>query len=285
MYPTNVRIIEVGARDGLQNEKKLISVETKVKLIDMLSVTGLKTIEVGAFVSPKWVPQMADTDKVYAAINKNPNISYTALIPNKKGMEAAIASGFKEIAIFAAASESFSQKNTNCSIATSLNNFSYIMDKAKEEGIKVRAYVSCVIECPYEGKIAPEAVLKTAKSLYDMGCYEISLGDTIGAGDKENVHAMLEILKKEISIKALAVHFHDTNGKALENIKVALEHGITAIDSSIAGLGGCPYGGKGATGNVATEKLVEMLYSLDIDTGISLEEINKVKEFVLKEIL
>jgi hydroxymethylglutaryl-CoA lyase len=278
-YPKKVRIVEVGPRDGLQNEKSTVSVETKVALIDKLSASGLRSIEAGAFVSPKWVPQMADTDKVYAAISKKPGVSYPVLVPNAKGMEAAIAAGVEEIAVFAAASETFSQKNINCSIAESIERFRPVVDEAKKHGIKVRGYVSCVLGCPYEGEIKPEAVVKVAKTLHEMGCYEISLGDTIGTGTPEKTRLLLQAVKKEVPVAALAVHFHDTYGQALANILVALEEGISVVDSAAGGLGGCPYA-KGATGNVATEDVLYMLNGMDIDTGVSLEKVAEAGRFI-----
>jgi hydroxymethylglutaryl-CoA lyase len=277
----SVRIVEVGPRDGLQNEKTPLPAEVKVKLIDMLTDAGLKTIEAGAFVSPKWVPQMADTDKVYAAINKKPGISYPVLVPNAKGMEAAVAAGVREISVFAAASESFSQKNINCSIAESLERFVPVMEEAKKHGIKVRGYVSCVLGCPYEGEIKPEAVVKVAKALYTMGCYEISLGDTIGVGTPEKTRVMIQAVKKEIPVTALAGHFHDTYNHALDNIKVALEEGITVIDSSVAGLGGCPYA-PGASGNVSTNAVVNMLHGMGVMTGVDAQKLAEAGAFINK---
>lgn len=278
-YPKSVRIVEVGPRDGLQNEKALVSVETKVEFINLLSETGLKTIEAGAFVSPKWVPQMADTDQVYAAIQKKPGISYPVLVPNAKGMEAAVAAGVKEIAVFSAASESFNQKNIHCSIAESLERFKPVMEEAKKHGIKVRGYVSCVLGCPYEGEITPEAVVNVAKVLYQMGCYEISLGDTIGTGTPVKTRALLQAVKKEIPLTSLAVHFHDTYGQALANILVALEEGIAVVDSATAGLGGCPYA-VGASGNVATEDVLYMLNGMGIATGVDIQKIATAGKFI-----
>ncbi len=278
-YPKSVRIVEVGPRDGLQNEKTVVPPEVKVELINRLSETGLKTIEAGAFVSLKWVPQMADTDKVFAAISKKSGVSYPVLVPNAKGMENAVAAGVKEIAVFAAASESFSQKNINCSIDESLERFKPVMESARQHGIKVRGYVSCVLGCPYEGEIKPAAVLKVAKALYDMGCYEISLGDTIGTGTPVKTRFMLQAVKKEIPVSALAVHFHDTYGQALANILVALEEGISVVDSAVAGLGGCPYA-KGATGNVSTEDVLYMLNGMDIDTGVDIKKTVEAGQFI-----
>ena len=278
-YPQKIRIVEVGPRDGLQNEKNAVSVETKVTFIDMLSESGLATIEAGAFVSPKWVPQMADTDKVFAAIKKKPGVSYPVLVPNEKGMEGAIAAGVKEIAVFAAASESFSQKNINCTINESLERFATVIDAAKKHRMQVRGYVSCVLGCPYEGEIAPEAVVRVAKALFGLGCYEISLGDTIGTGTPAKTRALLLAVKKEIPAANIAVHFHDTYGQALANILVALEEGIAVIDSAAGGLGGCPYA-KGATGNVATEDVLYMLNGMGLDTGVDLEKIAAAGRFI-----
>lgn len=278
-YPKKVRIVEVGPRDGLQNEKSTVAVETKVAFIDMLSDSGLTYIEAGAFVSPKWVPQMADSDKVLAGIKQKQGNIYPVLVPNEKGMAAAVAAGAKEIAVFAAASESFSQKNINCTIAESLERFAPVMEEAKKHAIKVRGYVSCVLGCPYEGDIAPEAVAKVAKALFDMGCYEISLGDTIGTGTPVKTRAMLEAVKKEVPAEHLAVHFHDTYGQALANILVALEEGIAVVDSAAGGLGGCPYA-KGATGNVATEDVLYMLNGMGIDTGVDIEKVAAAGRFI-----
>jgi isopropylmalate/homocitrate/citramalate synthase len=280
-YPTSVRIVEVGPRDGLQNEKTALSVETKVKLIDILSDSGLKTIEAGAFVSPRWVPQMADTDKVYATIRKKNGVSYPVLVPNAQGMASAVAAGVKEVAIFAAASESFSQKNINCSIAESLERFKPVMEEAKKHGIKVRGYVSCVLGCPYEGEITPAAVVKVAKALHDMGCYEISLGDTTGVGTPEKTRVMIQAVKKEIPVTALAGHFHDTYKHALDNIKVALEEGIAVFDSSVGGLGGCPYA-PGASGNVSTNAVVDMLHNMGITTGVDVQKLAEAGTFINK---
>jgi isopropylmalate/homocitrate/citramalate synthase len=280
----SVRIVEVGPRDGLQNEKTPLSAGTKIEFINLLSETGLKTIEAGAFVSPKWVPQMADTDKVYAAINKKADVSYPVLVPNAKGMEAAVAAGVKEIAVFAAASETFSQKNINCSIAESLERFQPVMAEAKKYGIKVRGYVSCVLGCPYEGEVAPAAVVKVAKSLHDMGCYEISLGDTIGVGTPDKTRVLLQAVKKEIPAAALAGHFHDTYKHALANIKVSLEEGINVFDSSVSGIGGCPYA-PGASGNVSTEAVVNMLHGMGLVTGVDTQKLALAGTFISKALL
>ncbi|KAJ2842056.1 hypothetical protein GGI22_007680, partial [Coemansia erecta] len=253
-----VKIVEVGPRDGLQNEKTLIPTETKVSLINRLADAGLPVVEATSFVSPKWVPQMGDAEKVMAKINRRPGVSYPVLTPNVKGLEAAIAAGATEVAIFGAASESFSQKNINCSIAESIRRFAQVTDAAKKAGLRIRGYVSCVAGCPYEGKVDPRVVASVAKDLSDLGCYEISLGDTIGVGRPREIQKMIDAVAKHVPISQLAIHCHDTYGQALANIYASLESGIRVVDSSVAGLGGCPYA-KGATGNVATEDVVYML--------------------------
>lgn len=279
MLPTHVKIVEVGPRDGLQNEKTLISAEDKLTLINMLSDSGLNYIESGSFVSPKWVPQMATSTEIFERVNKAAGVTYAALTPNMKGFEAAMSAGVDEVAIFGAASESFSQKNINCSIDESLDRFSPIMEAAKQQNIKVRGYVSCVVGCPYEGDITPEKVALVAKKLLDMGCYEISLGDTIGVGTVASVKIMLHEVLKVIPADKLAVHFHDTYGQALTNIYAALESGITTIDSAVAGLGGCPYA-KGASGNVATEDVVYMLNGLGVQSNVNLTKLLKAGWFI-----
>jgi hydroxymethylglutaryl-CoA lyase len=268
--PSKVRIVEVGPRDGLQNEKKPVPTAVKVELIHRLGAVGLKTIEATAFVSPKWVPQMADNAEVFAAIEKRPDVIYPVLTPNMKGFEAALAAGAKEVAVFGAASETFSQKNINCSIAESLERFRAIVEAAKANDIRVRGYVSCVLGCPYEGDVAPLAVAEVARALLDMGCYEISLGDTIGVGTPELAKVMIEAVARRIPLKKIATHYHDTYGMAIANIYASLQMGIGIFDSSVAGLGGCPYA-KGALGNVATEDLVWLLRGLGIETGIDLD--------------
>ena len=277
--PQKIRIVEVGARDGLQNEKKPLSVETKVAFINMLTDAGLQTIEAGAFVSPKWVPQMADTDKVFAAIHKKAGVSYPVLVPNEKGMQAALDAGVTEVAVFAAASESFSQKNINCTIDESLARFDPVMKMAQTADVKVRGYVSCVLGCPYEGDVAPDAVLHVAQALHGMGCYEISLGDTIGTGTPVKTQQLLAAVLPHIGAGDLAVHFHDTYGQALANILVALQSGIAVIDSAAGGLGGCPYA-KGATGNVATEDVLYMLSGMGIDTGVDMGKLAAAARFI-----
>ena len=268
--PSYVRLVEVGPRDGLQNEAQPISVADKVQLVDALSSAGLSYIEVGSFVSPKWVPQMAGSAEVFAQIQRTPGVTYGALAPNLRGFEDALAAGVKEVAVFAAASEAFSQRNINCSISDSLERFAPIMTAAKQHGISVRGYVACVLGCPYEGQIAPEQVAAVARELYAMGCYEVSLGDTIGTGTAGATRRLFEVVGAQVPRDKLAGHFHDTYGQAIANIYASLLEGITVFDSSIAGLGGCPYA-KGASGNVATEDVVYLLNGLGIDTGIDLE--------------
>lgn len=270
--PVDVRIVEVGPRDGLQNEKGVVSLDAKVALIDALGAAGLSTIESGSFVSPKWVPQMADTAQVLAAITRREGVRYPVLVPNLKGLEAAIASGVEEVAVFAAASEAFSQKNINCSIAESLERFEPVVDAAQEAGIAVRGYVSCVLGCPYQGEVAIADVVRVATALVAMGCYEVSLGDTIGVGTPDKAKAMAAAVAEEIGLPRTALHFHDTYGQALANVLACLDLGISIYDSSVAGLGGCPYA-KGASGNLATEDLVYMLDGLGVRTGVDLDAV------------
>jgi len=277
--PKSVKIVEVGPRDGLQNEKGVISAADKIRFIDLLSHTGLRTIEATSFVSPKWVPQLADADEVYKGIQKKPGVHYPVLVPNEKGMERALAAGVKEIAVFTAASESFNQKNINASIAESIERFKPVMAMAAKADVKVRGYISTVIGCPYEGAIKPEAVAKVAKELAAIGCYEISLGDTIGVGTPVKAQAMLEAAAAEVPMERLAVHFHDTYGQALANIHACLELGVAVVDSSTSGLGGCPYA-KGATGNVATEDVLFMLTGMDIDTGVDMAKLLAAGSFI-----
>jgi hydroxymethylglutaryl-CoA lyase len=281
--PSKVRIVEVGPRDGLQNEKAPVSTKVKVELIRRLGAAGLKSIEATSFVSPKWVPQMADAADVFAAIEKRPDVSYPVLTPNMQGFEAALAAGAKEIAVFGAASESFSQKNINCSIAESLERFRPVVDAAKGAEIKVRGYVSCVLGCPYEGEVAPLAVADVAQALLDMGCYEISLGDTIGVGTPEKTRAMIKAVSRRIPLKKIAGHFHDTYGMAAANIYASLQMGIGIFDSSVSGLGGCPYAA-GAAGNVATEDVVWLLSGLGIDTGIDLDALVDTGVWISKQL-
>ena len=277
--PKHVKIVEVGPRDGLQNEKKLISARDKIALIEQLADAGVSYIESGSFVSPKWVPQMATSTEVFEKLNRLDNVIYAALTPNMHGFDSAMAVNASEVAIFGAASESFSQKNINCSIDESLERFQPIMTAAKAVNIKVRGYISCVVGCPYEGEIAPEKVAEVAERLFNMGCYEISLGDTIGVGTAASVEKMIHAVNQRIPLEKLAVHFHDTYGQALTNIYTALQSGIMVVDSAIAGLGGCPYA-KGASGNVATEDVVYLLNGLGIETGINLEKLLSAGWFI-----
>ncbi|MDH1443508.1 hydroxymethylglutaryl-CoA lyase [Pseudomonas sp. GD03721] len=270
--PHSVRLVEVGPRDGLQNEKQPISVADKVRLTDDLSAAGLSYIEVGSFVSPKWVPQMAGSAEVFAGIKRKPGITYAALAPNLKGFEAALEAKVEEVAVFAAASEAFSQKNINCSIAESLQRFVPLLEAAKAANVRVRGYVSCVLGCPYDGDVAPEQVASVARELYAMGCYEVSLGDTIGTGTAGKTRAMIEVVGRDIPRDRLAGHFHDTYGQALANIYASLLEGVSVFDSSVAGLGGCPYA-KGATGNVASEDVLYLMQGLGIETGVDMDKL------------
>ncbi len=270
--PSHVRLVEVGPRDGLQNEAQPIAVADKVRLVDALSDAGLGYIEVGSFVSPKWVPQMSGSAEVFAQIRRKPGVIYGALAPNLRGFEDALAAGVKEVAVFAAASEAFSQRNINCSISESLERFAPIMSAARQHGVSVRGYVSCVLGCPYEGDVAPEQVAAVARELYAMGCYEVSLGDTIGTGTAGDTRRLFEVVGAQVPREKLAGHFHDTYGQAIANIYASLLEGIQVFDSSIAGLGGCPYA-KGASGNVATEDVVYLLDGLGIHTGIDLSRL------------
>ncbi|MBZ9666810.1 hydroxymethylglutaryl-CoA lyase [Pseudomonas sp. LMG 31766] len=270
--PESVRLVEVGPRDGLQNEKQPINVADKVRLVDDLTAAGLSYIEVGSFVSPKWVPQMAGSAEVFASILRKPGVTYAALTPNMRGLEAALETKVEEVAVFAAASEAFSQKNINCSIAESLQRFVPLMEAAKAANVRVRGYVSCVLGCPYEGEIAPDQVASVARELYAMGCYEVSLGDTIGTGTAGKTRALIEVVGRDIPRDRLAGHFHDTYGQALANIYASLLEGISVFDSSVAGLGGCPYA-KGATGNVATEDVLYLMQGLGIETGVDMDKL------------
>jgi len=285
-FPKQVRIVEVGPRDGLQNEKQLIPTSTKITLIEDLVDAGLTYIEAGSFVNPKWVPQMDASAEVFSGIKRKTNITYAALIPNLQGFERAITVNANEVAIFAAASEAFSQKNINCSIAESIQRFENVMQAAKETNIPVRGYISCVAGCPYSGAVDFQQVATIANDLLQMGCYEISLGDTIGVGTAGQIKQLIEVAAKDIAIEKLAVHMHDTYGQALTNIFASLEMGIGVVDSSVAGLGGCPYA-KGATGNVATEDLVYLLNGLHIEHGVDLQKLilvgNKISAALNKE--
>jgi len=277
--PKSVRIVEVGPRDGLQNEPGEVSTEVKVELIERLADAGLAAVEATAFVSPKWVPQMADHTEVLERIRRKPGVSYPVLTPNLKGFEAARAAGASEVAIFGAASEAFSRRNINCSIAESLERFRPVARAALENEIKVRGYVSCVLGCPYEGRVAPSAVAKVAAALHGMGCYEVSLGDTIGVGTPAAARAMIEACAEYVPVERLAGHYHDTYGQALANIYASLELGVVTFDASVAGLGGCPYA-KGATGNVATEDVIYMLHGMGIDTGVDLDRLVEIGQWI-----
>ena len=270
--PKSVRIVDVGPRDGLQAEPKVVPTATKVRLIDALSAAGLPAVEAGAFVSPKWVPQMADSAEVLAGIVRRPGTDYPVLVPNMKGFERARDCAVREIAIFGAASETFSQKNINCSIAESLERFRPVAAAALAAGMKVRGYISCVLGCPYEGDVSVDAVVRVARELRAMGCYEVSLGDTIGVGTPGKARAMVDAVAEAVPVEALGLHFHDTYGQALANILACLEAGVAVIDTSVAGLGGCPYA-PGAAGNVATEDVLYMLDGLGIATGVDLDAV------------
>ncbi|PBP72650.1 hydroxymethylglutaryl-CoA lyase [Pseudomonas syringae] len=270
--PQKVNLVEVGPRDGLQNESQPISVDDKVRLVDDLTAAGLGHIEVGSFVSAKWVPQMAGSAQVFERIQRREGVIYSALAPNLRGFEDALAAGVREVAVFAAATEGFSQRNLNCSISESLERFAPVMEAARMHGVRVRGYVSCVLGCPYEGSVSPEQVATVANQLHAMGCYEISLGDTIGTGTPGATRALFNAVAAQIPRGKLAGHFHDTYGQALVNIYASLEEGIQVFDSSVAGLGGCPYA-KGASGNVASEDVLYMLQGLGIETGVDLDQV------------
>ena len=282
-FPSRVKMVEVGPRDGLQNEKDAVPAEVKIALIDRLSAAGLPVIEAGAFVSPRWVPQMADSAEVLAGIARRPGVSYPVLVPNMKGFEAARRAGAQEIAVFGAASEAFTQRNINCSIAESVARFAPVAEAARAAGMAVRGYVSCVLGCPYEGEIAPAAVAEVAERLVDLGCAEISLGDTIGVGTPARAQAMIEAVAERVPLERLAVHFHDTYGQALANILACLERGVATVDSSVAGLGGCPYA-KGASGNVASEDVLYMLNGLGIETGVDLARLAEAGRMICQHL-
>ncbi len=274
-----VNIVEVGPRDGLQNEAKSVPAAVKIELIDRLAAAGLLSVEAGAFVSPKWVPQLADSDAVLAGITRKQGVAYPVLVPNMQGYARARAADAKEIAVFAAASESFSRRNTNCSIAESLERFQPVAEAAARDGVAVRGYVSCALGCPYEGEVATAAVVEVAQGLIALGCTQVSLGDTIGVGTPIKARAMVEAVAGAIGLDRVAVHFHDTYGQALANILACLEAGVATVDSAVAGLGGCPYA-PGAAGNVATEDVLYMLHGLGIDTGVDLEAVAAAGRFI-----
>ena len=277
--PSRVKIVEVGPRDGLQNEKQVVPTAIKIELIERLAEAGVRVIEATSFVSPKWVPQMGDNTAVLQGIQRKPGVTYTALSPNLQGFDGAVQAGANEVAIFGAASESFSRKNINCSIAESLKRFEPVVSAASALEIPVRGYVSCVVGCPYEGAIAPEQVASVAQTLFDMGCYEVSLGDTIGVGNPASVQRMIEACARRIPIGKLAGHYHDTYGMAIANIYASLQSGMAVFDASVAGLGGCPYA-QGASGNVATEDVVYLLDGLGIETGIDLAKLAIIGDWI-----
>lgn len=266
----HVRIVEVGARDGLQNEKTLLPATVKIELIDRLSDTGLQTIEATSFVSPQWVPQLADAAEVFGGIRKKPGVSYPVLVPNMQGYQRALAAGATDVAVFTAASEAFNRRNINASIDESIERFAPVLEQARVDGVSVRGYVSTVLGCPYQGDVPVSDVVRVAQRLHRMGCHEISLGDTIGVGTPTKARAMLRAVAGEVPMAALAVHFHDTYGQALANILACLEEGVRVVDSAVSGTGGCPYA-KGATGNVASEDVVYMLHGMGLETGIDLD--------------
>lgn len=282
-YPPSLKIVEVGPRDGLQNEKTSLDTETRVELITQLTNAGLSYIEAGSFVSPKWVPQMADSDKVFEQLPMDAATTYAALTPNMQGLERAMQCGVKEVAVFAATSQSFSQKNINCSIAESIERFKPVAREALSAGLAVRGYISCVVGCPYEGEVDIESVAQVAQQLLAMGCYEVSLGDTIGVGTPASIETLLNRLLKDITADKLAIHAHDTYGQALANIIIALQLGISTVDSSVAGLGGCPYA-QGASGNVATEDLIYMLNGLGINHGVDLPKLIAAGHFISQKL-
>jgi isopropylmalate/homocitrate/citramalate synthase len=277
--PARVRLVEVGPRDGLQNEQAMVPTDVKVALIDLLTDAGFAAIEATSFVSPKWVPQMSDAADVMARIRRKPGVRYPVLTPNMKGFEAALAAKADEVAVFVAASESFSQKNINCSIAESLERARPIFAAAAINDVRVRGYISCVLGCPYEGEIDPRRVADVAHALYAMGAYEVSLGDTIGTGTAGKTAALLKLCAAQVPADALAGHFHDTYGQALANVYAALEQGVATFDCSVAGLGGCPYA-KGATGNVASEDVLYLLQGLGIETGVDMTALRRAGQFI-----
>ena len=282
-FPARVRVVEVGPRDGLQNEPEVVPAAVKVQFIERLAASGLPAVEATSFVSPGWIPQLADAEEVFARLRRRPGVSYPALVPNLKGLERALAAGVEEIAVFTAASETFNRKNINASIDESLARIEAVAGPARAQGLRVRGYVSCVLGCPYEGRIAGESVVEIARALLELGCYEVSLGDTIGVGTPLAARRLLESVAAACGMERLAVHFHDTRGQALANIYACLEAGVGVVDASVAGLGGCPYA-QGASGNVATEDLVYMLHGLDIETGIDLPALVGAGHYICSEL-
>ncbi len=282
-YPKRVKLVEMGPRDGLQNEPGTVSTDVKVELVNRLSDAGFASIETGSFVSPKWVPQMANSADVMARIRRKPGVSYPVLVPNMKGLEGALAAKAEEIAVFSAATEAFSRRNTNCSIAESFERFEPVCKAALDQGLRVRGYVSVVLGCPYEGEVEPEGVAEVSKRLLDLGCYEVSLGDTIGTGTAAKAQRMIETVAKKVPVEKLAGHFHDTYGQALANIVATMEMGVATFDSSVAGLGGCPYA-KGATGNVASEDVLYLLDGLGIQTGVDMNRLLDAADFICTQL-
>ena len=278
-FPHQVKIVEVGARDGLQNEPRIVATKDKIALIDLLSATGLQAIEVSSFVSQQQVPQMADAAEVFAGIQRQPGVDYSALVPNLQGLDSALTAGVAEVAVFAAASETFSQRNIACSVAESLERFAAVIKSALAVDVKVRGYISCVAGCPYEGAVPIQRVAELAQHLADLGCYEISLGDTIGVATPGQVKSLLQRVSTQVPMKQLAVHFHDTYGQALANIFSALQEGVAVVDSSVSGLGGCPFA-QGASGNVATEDVLYMLNGLGVYTGVDLDSLIGAGQFI-----
>jgi len=279
MIAKKIQIVEVGPRDGLQNEKIWVETETKIALIEKLADAGLTKIEAASFVSPKWVPQMKDAFEVLSGIERRPGVAYPVLTPNLKGFESALEAGVTEVAVFGAASEAFSQKNINCSISESVERFRPVLEAAKKNSVRVRGYISCVLGCPYQGEVPLENVVNLAEKMFEMGCYEISLGDTIGIGTPLQAKKMVETVAEKVPVSTLALHFHDTRGQALANIYACLELGVSVIDASVSGLGGCPYA-QGATGNVATEDVVYMLHGIGIKTGVDIEKLIETGRFI-----
>ena len=279
MIAKKVQIVEVGPRDGLQNEKIWVETETKIALIEKLADAGLTKIEAASFVSPKWVPQMKDAFEVLSGIERRPGVTYPVLTPNLKGFERALEAGVTEVAVFGAASEAFSQKNINCSISESVERFRPVLEAAQKNSVRVRGYISCVLGCPYQGEVPLENVVNLAENMLEMGCYEISLGDTIGIGTPLKAKKMVETVAEKVPVSNLALHFHDTRGQALANIYACLELGVSVIDTSVSGLGGCPYA-QGASGNVATEDVVYMLHGIGIKTGVDIEKLIETGRFI-----
>jgi hydroxymethylglutaryl-CoA lyase len=281
--PTRVRIVEVGARDGLQNEATVVPAAVKIELIERLAAAGLPAVEATSFVSPRWIPQLADAEEVLRGVTRRTGTSYPVLVPNRQGLERALAAGAEEIAVFTAASETFNRKNINASIAESLDRIRALAGPALAQGVRMRGYISCVLGCPYEGEIDADKVVEVAQALFELGCYEVSLGDTIGIGTPVAARRLLWAVAGECGMERLAVHFHDTRGQALANIFACLEAGVTVVDSSVAGLGGCPYA-KGASGNVATEDLVYLLHGIGVETGVDLPALVATGHFICEHL-